>query len=231
MPLQLVTGGAGFIGSHLVDALVARGERVRVLDDLSSGRRENLAHHRPGGRGSGARVELLEAGLADAGACRAACEGVEVVYHQAAQVSVPRSIEQPEESYETNVMGTLRMLEGARRAGVRRFLLAASSAAYGDAPSLPKREDLPPEPLSPYASGKLAAEELLRVWSRVHGLSTVSLRYFNVFGPRQADDSRWPRDAVRASTATGSRRATSPSWPMWSRPTSAPRTPICRAAP
>lgn len=189
MALQLVTGGAGFIGSHLVDALVARGDRVRVLDDLSGGRVSNLEPHEVGGLGSGAQVELVQASIADASACRAACAGVEVVFHQAAQVSVPRSIERPAESYETNVVGTLRVLEGARAAGVRRCIFAASSAAYGETPTLPKVESMMPDPRSPYASGKLAAEELLRVWSRVYGLETVSLRYFNVFGPRQADDS------------------------------------------
>lgn len=189
MALQLVTGGAGFIGSHLVEALVSRGDRVRVLDDLSSGSLENLAPHEPGAPGSGAAVELVEGSIQDPTACSAACAGVEVVFHEAAQVSVPRSVEEPEESYATNVMGTLRVLEAARAAGVRRCVFAASSAAYGETPELPKVEDMPPDPMSPYASGKLAAEELLRVWSRSYGIETVSLRYFNVFGPRQADDS------------------------------------------
>jgi nucleoside-diphosphate-sugar epimerase len=180
MATFLVTGGAGFIGSHLAAALAARGDRVRVLDDLSTGRVENL---------DGIDVELVRGSVTDPAACRAACAGVAGVFHEAAQVSVPRSIQEPEQSYELNVMGTLRLLEAARQAGVERFVFAASSAAYGDAEELPKREDMPTLPLSPYASGKVAGEHLLRVWGHVHGMRTVSLRYFNVFGPRQADDS------------------------------------------
>jgi nucleoside-diphosphate-sugar epimerase len=189
MSLFVVTGGAGFIGSHLVDALVARGDRVRVLDDLSTGRRENLAAHAVGEPGSGAPVELVRGDVRDPRAARQACEGAAGVFHEAAQVSVPRSIEDPLESYAVNVTGTLVVLEAARRAGVRRFVFAASSAAYGDSAELPKHEGLPARPQSPYASGKLAGEEMLAVWGRVHGMRTVSLRYFNVFGPRQLDDS------------------------------------------
>jgi nucleoside-diphosphate-sugar epimerase len=180
MATFLVTGGAGFIGSHIAAALAARGDRVRVLDDLSTGRVENLA---------GIDAELLRGSVTDPAACRAACAGVTGVFHEAAQVSVPRSVQEPEASYELNVMGTLRLLEAAREAGVERFVFAASSAAYGDAEELPKREDMPTLPLSPYASGKVAGEQLLRVWGKIHGLHTVSLRYFNIFGPRQADDS------------------------------------------
>ncbi|MEE8467382.1 MAG: SDR family oxidoreductase [Planctomycetota bacterium] len=189
MSFLLVTGGAGFIGSHLVTGLVARGDRVRVLDDLSSGRRANLAHLDVGGPGSDAQVELSQGSITDPAACARAVVGVEGVFHEAAQVSVPASIERPEQSYEINVMGTLHMLEAARQEGVERFVFAASSAAYGDSETLPKREDAPPAPCSPYASGKLAGEHLLRVYGRCHGMRTVSLRYFNVFGPRQADDS------------------------------------------
>jgi len=185
----LVTGGAGFIGSHLAEALVKRGDRVRVLDDLSTGLRENLEPLGVGDLGSGTPVELLRASVTSAAACRTACEGVEAVFHEAALVSVPRSFEEPLQSYEVNVMGTLRLLEAARRAGVKTFVLASSSAAYGGSAVLPKREEMLPEPLSPYASGKLAGEHLLRVWGRTHGMKTVSLRYFNVFGPRQRDDS------------------------------------------
>ncbi len=184
MERHLVTGGAGFIGSHLVGALLARGARVRVLDDFSSGREENLAVH-----GAGDRIELVRGDVVDAGVCREACRGVETIFHEAAQVSVPRSIEDPERSHAINVMGTLRLLEAAREAGVRRVVFAASSAAYGDTPSLPKVETIAPDPLSPYAAGKVAAEHLLRVYGSVHGMATVSLRYFNVYGPRQADDS------------------------------------------
>ncbi len=201
MPRFLVTGGAGFIGSHIAAALIERGDTVRVLDDLSAGRRENLAGLEVGGPGSGAPVELLVGDIRDAAIAREACRGVGGVFHEAAQVSVPRSIEDPETSYEINVMGTLRLLEGARLQGVSRFVLAASSAAYGDSEELPKHEAMRPHPLSPYASGKLAAEDLLSVWGRVHGLRTVSLRYFNIFGPRQADDS--PYTGVIALFARG----------------------------
>lgn len=180
MPLYLVTGGAGFIGSHLVHALASRGDRVRVLDDLSSGRLENL---------DGLQVELVRASIVDPEACVRACSGVAGIFHEAAQVSVPRSIEAPRESYAINVTGTLNLLEAARAHGVPRFVFAASSAAYGDTPTLPKVETMAPQPLSPYASGKLAAEELLSVYGKLFGIRTVSLRYFNVFGPRQVDDS------------------------------------------
>jgi UDP-glucose 4-epimerase len=180
MSLYLVTGGAGFIGSHICEALRARGDRVRVLDDLSTGRAENLAE---------LGVELLRGSLADAAACRAAVAGARGIFHEAAQVSVPRSIEDPFASYETNVAGTLQLLEAARSAGVKRVVFAASSAAYGNSETLPKVESMQPQPLSPYAAGKLAGEQLLRVYASCFGMHTVSLRYFNVFGPRQADDS------------------------------------------
>jgi UDP-glucose 4-epimerase len=189
MALHLVTGGCGFIGSHLVHALAARGERVRVLDDLSSGRAENLAGLELGRCGSGKPVELLQASVTDATACREATRGAEVVFHEAAVVSVPRSVEDPVGNYDVNVIGALRVLEAARESRARRFVLAASSSAYGDSEELPKSEEMAPNPLSPYASAKLACEHLLSVYARVHGMRTVSLRYFNVFGPRQADDS------------------------------------------
>jgi nucleoside-diphosphate-sugar epimerase len=189
MALYLVTGGAGFIGSHLVRALLQRGETVRVLDDLSSGRLENLAGLEVGEPGEPCRVELVRGSITDARACRRACAGVRGIFHEAAQVSVPRSIESPVESYEINVMGTLRVLEAARQCGVGRIVAASSSAVYGDTPTLPKVETMPPDPLSPYASGKLAGEALMRVYGEAHGMHTVSLRYFNVFGPYQLDDS------------------------------------------
>ncbi len=180
MAHYLVTGGAGFIGSHIVRGLLARGDRVRVLDDLSTGRAENLA---------GIDVEFVRGSIVDPDVCATACVGVEGVFHEAAQVSVPRSIEAPRESYQINVNGTLNVLEACRRAGARRVVFAASSAAYGDTVELPKVETMTPKPLSPYASGKLAGEDLLRVYGTLHGMHTVALRYFNVFGPRQVDDS------------------------------------------
>jgi nucleoside-diphosphate-sugar epimerase len=205
----LVTGGAGFIGSHIAESLVRRGDRVRVLDDFSSGLAENLDVLGVGPVDSGAPVELVRGSISSASACRVACEGVEAVFHEAALVSVPRSFEDPLLSYEINVMGTLRLLEAARKSGVRAFIFSSSSAAYGDSPSLPKREDMRPEPLSPYASGKLAGEHLLRVWGRAHGMKTASLRYFNVFGPRQRDDNPYTGVvALFARAVLEGRRAT-----------------------
>ncbi len=189
MALYLVTGGAGFIGSHIVRALVARGDRARVLDDLSTGRLENLEGLETSEKDSAAPVNVVRGSITNPLHCRRACEGVVGVFHEAAQVSVPKSIEAPVDSYEINVMGTLRVLEGARQCGVKSVVFAASSAAYGNTATLPKVETMPPEPLSPYASGKLAGEALLRVYGQAYGMKTVSLRYFNVFGPRQLDDS------------------------------------------
>lgn len=189
MALILVTGGAGFIGSHLTDALVARGDRVRVLDDFSSGRMENLSAVETGAFQSGAPVEVLQGDVTDGTLCQAAMAGVDGVLHEAAQVSVPRSIEDPTRSYEVNVTGTQQLLEAARTEGIQRFVMAASSAAYGNSETLPKHEGMLPSPLSPYASGKVAGEHLLRVYGECFGMKTVALRYFNVFGPRQADDS------------------------------------------
>ncbi|MFO1010927.1 MAG: SDR family oxidoreductase [Planctomycetota bacterium] len=189
MATFLVTGGAGFIGSHLVDALLARGHRVRVLDDLSSGKLENLPSALLGEPGSGTPVEFYGGSIEDAELCVGAATGVAGIFHEAAQVSVPRSIEDPRTSYSVNVTGTLNVLEAARIAAVPRVVFAASSAAYGDTEELPKVESMLPQPLSPYASGKLAGEHLLRVYAHVHGIRTVALRYFNIFGPRQADDS------------------------------------------
>ncbi|MCK6447865.1 MAG: SDR family oxidoreductase [Planctomycetes bacterium] len=189
MPIHLVTGGAGFIGSHLVSALAQRGDRVRVLDNLATGKLENLAHLVLGPVGSGAPVEFLQGDITDPEAAKEACRGVHAVFHEAAQVSVPQSVKDPTKCYAINVGGTLTMLEAAREAGVQRVVFAASSAAYGDTEELPKHEAMLPRPLSPYASAKVAGEHLLSVWGHVHGLKTVSLRYFNVFGPRQVDDS------------------------------------------
>lgn len=177
-----VTGGAGFIGSHLADALVSRGIRVRIVDDLSNGRPSNLD-------GPAGAAEFLHGSILDDALLDRACEGADTVFHLAAMGSVPRSIEIPEEYERVNVLGTLRVLEAARRAGVRRVVFAASSSAYGDTPALPKHESIRPDPLSPYAFTKLAGEHLMRSWALSYGIETVSLRYFNIFGPRQRHDS------------------------------------------
>lgn len=189
MALHLVTGGAGFIGSHLTHGLVLRGDRVRVLDDLSSGRRENLGGLEVGEPGSGAQVELMVGSITDLSTCGAAMEGVHGVFHEAAQVSVPESVSDPVKSYSVNVFGTQSLLEAARKEGVKRFVFAASSAAYGESEEVPKVESMAPRPCSPYASSKVAAEHLLDVYASCFGMETVPLRYFNVFGPRQVDDS------------------------------------------
>jgi UDP-glucose 4-epimerase len=177
-PLALVTGGAGFIGSHLVDALLAEGLRVRVVDNLSTGHAANLA-------ASIDRIEFLQGDLAAFAVCERAAEGVTYVFHQAAIPSVPRSVAEPIESHVSGPTATLNVLEASRRAGVKRFLFAASSSAYGETDELPKREDMLPRPLSPYAAGKLAGEHYVRVYAQTMGLDGASLRYFNVFGPRQ----------------------------------------------
>jgi UDP-glucose 4-epimerase len=178
----LVTGGAGFIGSNLVHALLDAGDSVRVLDDLSTGRAENLA----GVRGD---IELVEASIVDLEAVRAAVAGCEVVYHQAALPSVPRSVEDPLQTHRVNATGTLHVLQAAREAGVRRVVYAASSSAYGDTEELPKVESMPPNPLSPYALQKFVGEVYAAQYARLYGLETVALRYFNVFGPRQNPES------------------------------------------
>lgn len=177
-----MTGGAGFIGSHLVDALCALGAEVVALDDLSNGRRANLA-------GAGARARFVEGSIASQAALDDALAGADTVFHLAAKGSVPQSIEAPREYHEVNVGGTLGVLEACRRLGVRRVVYSASSSAYGDQPGLPKVESMVPDPRSPYAYSKLACEHLMRAWSRCYGLETVSLRYFNIFGPRQRHDS------------------------------------------
>ena len=178
----LVTGGAGFIGSHLVEALVADGHPVRVLDDLSTGRASNLDSVRD-------RIEFIEASASDFSACERATRGVAYVFHEAAIPSVPRSVAEPLPSHESGPTATLNVLEASRRAGVRRVMFAASSSAYGESPTLPKVETMLPDPLSPYAAGKLAGEHYVRVYARTMGLDGVSLRYFNVFGPRQDPSS------------------------------------------
>jgi UDP-N-acetylglucosamine/UDP-N-acetyl-alpha-D-glucosaminouronate 4-epimerase len=184
----LVTGGAGFIGSHTVDALVASGHEVRVLDDLSSGTRTNLARHLDTPNGPPA-IELIEGDVRDPAAVRQAVEGCDAVFHGAAIVSVTRSFEEPELVESVNAGGTLRVREAARTAGARRLVLASSCAVYGDPPTLPVAEDAATDPLSPYAAAKLTAEEHCRRLAAAGDLETVCLRYFNVYGPRQDPSS------------------------------------------
>ena len=184
MARYLVTGGAGFIGSNIAEALVARGDEVVVFDDLSTGYEKNIAHIRDA-------VTFIRGDIRDADAVRRAMDGVDYVLHQAALASVPRSIEDPVLVTDVNLRGTLVVLEEARRAGVKRFVYAASSSAYGDSETLPKIETMIPKPLSPYAASKLAGEHYCSVYARVYGLSTVSLRYFNIFGPRQDPRSQY----------------------------------------
>ena len=174
----LVTGGAGFIGSHLAEALVGRGHTVRVLDSFYAGDRRNL-------RAVRGDVEVQRGDAADPRAARKAVKGIEVVYHQAAVPSVARSVDDPALSHRNNATATLILLEAARAAGVRRFLYAGSSSVYGESRQLPKREDMEPKPLSPYAVGKLMGEHYLRVFHHLYGMETLTLRYFNVYGPRQ----------------------------------------------
>jgi UDP-glucose 4-epimerase len=182
METCLVTGGAGFIGSHLVEALLARGRRVRVLDNFSTGDPANLAAVRDD-------VEVIDGDITDRTSLTAALRGVAVVFHQAALASVPRSVADPVATHEACATGTLNVLLAARDAGVRRVVYAASSSAYGNSARLPKRESDPTAPLSPYAVAKLAGEHYCAAFSEVYGLETVRLRYFNVFGPRQTPDS------------------------------------------
>ena len=182
----LVTGAAGFIGSNLVEALLRLGQRVVGLDNFATGHRHNLVQVRDAvGAAAYARFRFIEGDIRDLQACRAACAGVDYVLHQAALGSVPRSIDDPLGSHDTNVTGFLNMLVAARDAGVKRFVYAASSAAYGDWPGLPKVEDTIGRPLSPYGAGKYMNELYADVFGRCYGLQTVGLRYFNVFGPRQ----------------------------------------------
>ncbi|MGI9428453.1 MAG: SDR family oxidoreductase [Bythopirellula sp.] len=180
----LVTGGAGFIGSHIATALIERGDEVVVLDNFQSGRRENLAH-------LGDQVQLLEASVTDLKQVETAVRGVEVVYHQAALASVPMSIDKPLDANAVCVTGTVNVLDAARRAGVRRVVFAASSSAYGNEPTPIKCETDLPAVLSPYAAAKLAGEAYCQAFAATYGLETVALRYFNVFGPRQDPQSEY----------------------------------------
>jgi UDP-glucose 4-epimerase len=180
----LVSGGAGFIGSHLVRRLVADGMRVRVVDNLATGTRERLQDVEQ-------HIEFLQGDLADPAVCEAALQGVNYVLHQAAVPSVQRSVRNPLETNRANVTSTLNLLESSRRHAVRRFVFAASSSAYGNTPVLPKREDMPPNPLSPYALQKFVGERYCQLYFNLYGLETVSLRYFNVFGPSQDPHSEY----------------------------------------
>jgi nucleoside-diphosphate-sugar epimerase len=195
----LVTGGAGFVGSHLVQGLARAGHRVRVLDDFSTGRRENLQHLESG-------IELLEGSILDSVILGRAVDGVEVVFHEAAIPSVPRSVRNPSMSNEVNVTGTLNVLLAARDAGVRRLIYAASSSAYGAATGGARVESMPPRPLSPYAVAKLAGEHYCQVFAQIYGLETVCLRYFNVFGPRQDPASEYAAVIPKFITALLARR-------------------------
>ena len=184
MTTFLVTGGAGFIGSSLAEALLAQGDTVRILDDFSSGRKSNIA-------GLKGKLDVVEGTITDEATVQRAMQGVEIVFHEAAIPSVPRSIERPQACMLANVQGTTVVLDVARRAGVRRVVFAASSSAYGDTPTLPKVETMAPMPKSPYAVSKLAAEQLMKCFAELYGVETVSLRYFNVFGPRQDPTSQY----------------------------------------
>jgi len=181
MAHYLVTGGAGFIGSHLSEELVRRGHRVRVADSMTTGKRSNLAHLPD--------VEILEGDIAELAFARQAAEGVDFVLHQAALPSVPRSVKDPVTSNRTNIDGTLNVLVAARDAKVKRLIFAGSSSAYGNTLTLPKHEEMPTSPLSPYALQKVVGEQYLRMFTALYGLETVTIRYFNVFGPRQDPSS------------------------------------------
>jgi nucleoside-diphosphate-sugar epimerase len=182
--IALVTGGAGFVGSHIAATLAERGARVRILDDLSTGHRENIEE-------IGGDIDFIQGSLNDADVLRRALEGVELVFHEAAIPSVPRSVDNPLETHRACVEGTFSLLLAARESGVRRLVYAASSSAYGDQPTLPKAEDMRPAPLSPYAAAKLVGEYYCQVWARTYNFETLCLRYFNVFGPRQDPSSQY----------------------------------------
>jgi len=183
----LVTGGAGFIGSHLVERLLREGHEVRVVDDFSTGKEANLEPL----RGAGKAVEVIRADIRNGWEMRTLAVGCEVIFHEAAIVSVPYSVENPQETHDVNLQGTLNVLEAARQAKVRRLVFASSAAVYGDAPGLPKHEGMLPTPISPYGLEKLTSEHYLAIFARLYGVETVSLRYFNVFGPRQDPSSAY----------------------------------------
>ncbi len=182
--IVLVTGGAGFVGSHIAARFAASGARVRVVDDLSTGHLENLEE-------ISGDVDFVRGSLNDEGTLKTALDGVELVFHEAAIPSVQRSVENPRETHQACVEATFSLLQAARAAGVRRLIYAASSSAYGDQPTLPKKEEMAPSPLSPYAAAKLVGEYYCQVWTRTYNFETMCLRYFNVFGPRQDPGSQY----------------------------------------
>jgi UDP-glucose 4-epimerase len=182
--VYLVTGGCGFIGSHIVEALAGEGHAVRVFDNLSSGYRRNIDH-------IDGDVEFIEGDIRDSAAIDAATAGTDYVFHEAALVSVFDSVERPVDNNDINITGTLNVLEAARTHGVKRIVMASSAAVYGNNPELPKREGMKPEPESPYAIGKIVGEYYFSVYHKLHGLETVALRYFNVYGPRQDPSSMY----------------------------------------
>jgi UDP-glucose 4-epimerase len=179
LAIYLITGVAGFVGSHLAEALIARGDSVRGLDNLATGRLSNIPPE----------VDFIEADLADANAVAKGCIGVDAILHQGALPSVPRSVKDPRPSHQANLDGTFNLLEGARAADVQRVLYAASSSAYGNQPGFPRVETMAPQPIAPYPVQKVAGELYMQSYARVYGMETVCLRYFNIFGPRQAPDS------------------------------------------
>ena len=218
----LITGGAGFIGSHLAERLLSEGTRVRVLDNFSTGGLSNL----PFAARFRDQLEVVEGDIRDLAILERLSKGVEVVFHQAAMRSVPRSVDDPLGAHDNNVTGTLYVLEAARRAGVRRVVYASSSSVYGDRPELPKVEDQMPAPISPYAASKAAGEYYGAVWNRLYGVQTVGLRYFNVFGPvRTPPPSTRPSSPASSCgrsrtsrwrcTATAPSPATSPTSTTW----------------
>jgi len=190
----LVTGGAGFIGSHMVDEIVRRGHEALVLDDLSAGKEENLV-------GVRSKVEFRAGSITDLAIVQSAARGADYVIHLAARTSVPRSVKDPIETNRVNIDGTLNVLVAARDAKVRRFVYAASSSAYGETPALPKAESMPPEPISPYGVTKFVGELYAQVFGRAYGLENVSVRYFNVFGPRQDPGSQYSGVLARFALA------------------------------
>ncbi len=229
----LVTGGAGFIGSNIVDELVKRGQEVVVLDDLSAGKETNLAAVRH-------KIDFHIGSITDLAAVQSACKGVEYVIHLAARTSVPRSVLNPAETNHVNIDGTLNVLVAARDAQVRRFVFAASSAAYGETPTLPKVETMPAQPISPYGVTKYVGELYAQVFGRVYGLENACLRYFNVFGPRQDPSSQYSGVLSRFMLAViegqapviygdGSNRAISPTWRiLWTKHCAPVRRPTLR---